>query len=327
MKRFLRASACIFICGLLILATLLTGCRKDSNAHASAPSGSAVILDGKKYSGKFAVWFFYVKKSVSTENTDAGDTILLRSPDGKTMMIDTGYSDTISPILDDIKKIGVTKLDYLVLTHMHTDHNGGVSTVLNAMPVETVLASRFAFRNVGSAPAFIKALDSKGMKPDIVKEGDTISFGKNIKVEVLNPVDGTYEIPNDSYSNQDTVNENSVVLKTTYGKNVFLFTGDIQHETEQRLVEKYAKDIHADLIKVPHHGYDTSSSREFVKSVTPKYAVIPQCVMPRLNIYQRYQTAGCKVYVTGLDGIVLAVSDGKNINIVTEKKRAGGLKP
>lgn len=344
MKRSVWKKAGIFLSALLAAALLLAGCRqagpqKDPVASSSASpssvetssSGSASrlpeLLDGKKYENQFAIWFFNIQKEDGSGKVNAGDMTLLRSPDGKTMLIDTGYKETISEMLDDVKKIGVTNLDYLVATHMHSDHVGGVPEVLDSMPVGKIVTSRFACRNIGTAKGFAAALEARSIKPDIVKEGDSFSFGKDIRVEVLSPVNGTYEIPDDSFSNQDTINENSVVLKMTYGKNTFLFTGDIQRETEMRLVEKYGKDLHADLVKVPHHGYNTSSSRLFVNTVSPKIAVVPQCIMPNLDVYQRYQTAKSKVYVTGLDGVVLALSDGKNVSILTEKDRTGGLKP
>lgn len=343
MKRPVLKKIGIFLSALLAAAVLLAGCRQAepqkspvpsssaslSSAEASSASASRLseILDGKKYENQFAVWFFNIQKADGSGKVNAGDMALLRSPDGKTMMIDTGYRETISEMLDDVKKIGVTKLDYLVATHMHSDHVGGVAAVLDSMPVGKVVTSRFAYRGVGTAKGFAAALEAKSIKADVVKEGDSFSFGKDIRVEVLSPVNGTYEIPDDSYSNQDTVNENSVVLKLTYGKTSFLFTGDIQRETEQRLVEKYGKALHADLVKVPHHGYNTSSSRLFVNTVSPKAAVVPQCIMPSLDVYQRYQTAKSKVYVTGLDGVVLALSDGETLRVLTEKDRTGNLKP
>jgi len=294
---------------------------QPETTSSKSVSGLSAVLDGEAYEGRLAIWFFNVDKPGETENVDAGDTILMRSPDGQAMMIDTGYSETIGGILENIRQIGVAQIDYLIATHMHSDHVSGADEVLDALPVGKVLTSRFAYRKVGTALKFMNVLSERGVTPEIIKEGDSFSFGESVTVEVLSPVDDGSEIPDDPYSNQHTVNENSLVLKVIYGENVFLFTGDIERGTESRLVDTYGDGIQADLLKVPHHGYSTSSSRKFVQVVKPEIAVVPQCIMPNLDIYDRYLNAGTDVYVTGMDGIVLAVSDGKTIDMITEKDR------
>lgn len=307
--------------------TVKTTVAASESSSPSPESRLAEILDPKKYANQFTIRVFNIGQKDKDGNMGAGDTILVQTPDGATMLIDTGYKETIVPVLDSLKKLGVAKLDYVVATHMHGDHVGGFPAVINAMPVETVLASRHATRSTSSAKTFISELKEKGKDFKVVKEGDTFQFGKDVKVEVLSPEDSDFEIPNDDYSNQNVVNDQSVVLKMTYGSNTFLFPGDIQMGTEQRLMEKYGEKLNVDLVKAPHHGYNTSSSSLFLKALSPAVTLIPQYTMANFDVYQRYKNAGSTVYVTGLDGMLLAVSDGKNIKVITEKDRKGNLKP
>lgn len=335
---------------ILVVIMLFTGCTQPAvknsmqiepavNITTMAPADTPAsgtpapvsrlseILDGKKYANQFALWVFNIKQTDSAGKINAGDILLLQSPEGMHMLVDTGHKETISEVLELIKKIGVTQLDYVVATHMHGDHVGGFSAVLNSMPVKNVLSSRHANRSTSTAKAFMNTLGQKDMKLQVIKEGNSFQFGKEVKVDVLSPEDTDFEIPDDAYSNQNIVNEESVVLKVTYGNNTFLLPGDIQMGTEQRLIDKYGESLNVDLVKAPHHGYNTSSSSQFLKVLTPAITLIPQCTMANFDVYQRYKNVNSTVYVTGLDGILLAVSDGKQIKVITEKDRNGTLKP
>lgn len=339
---------------LFLTASLLLGCgpKKEVNSNQQptqgtvspastentnkAPASTAPvsrlseILDSKKYADKFTVRMFSITHQDKDGKTSSGDAILVRTPDGATMLIDTGYKEEITGIIDQMKKLGITKLDYLVATHMHTDHVGGVPAVINAFPVGKVLASKYMNNDLTStAKGFVNALQQKDIKPDIIKEGDTFQLGKDVKVEVLNPEDRDDIIfADDSYSDQVLTNDMSVVLKMTYGNNTFLFTGDIQIGTEQRLVEKYGDKLKADLLKGPHHGYATSSGSMFLRAVKPADIIVDQALMVNGDVHNRYKSVGSKVYVTGMDGNILAVSDGKSVTLVTEQDRKpGAIKP
>lgn len=342
-RRFLTLLGALFLS-----AALLLGCsqKKEVNSNpqptqstAPAPSQSAntapvsrlsEILDPNKYANQLTVRMFSITHKDSDGKTSSGDAILIRTPDGATMMIDTGYKEEIQGIVDQMKKLGITKLDYLVASHMHTDHVGGVSTVVNTFPVGKVLASRYMNNDITStSKGFVNALKLKNIKAEVIKEGDTFQLGKDIKVEVLSPEDRDDIIfADDSYSDQVLTNDQSVVLKLTYGENTFLFPGDIQIGTEQRLVEKYGDKLKADLLKGPHHGYATSSGSTFLRAVKPADIIVDQALMVNADVHNRYKAVGSKVYVTGLDGNILAVSDGKKVTIVTEKDRKpGAIKP
>lgn len=331
---------------ILLMVMLLTGCTQPAANNTAQPqttetatpistpgsSPSSVsrlseILDGKKYAGQFTIRMFALASPNARGTEDAGDMLLLQSPDGVDMLIDTGHTGTAPQVLEYIKKIGVTKLDYVVLSHSHGDHTGGFPAVMDTFPVGRVLVYRHMTRKVGSAKTVMSTLGQKGMELEVIKEGDTFQFGKDIKVEVLSPVDADYEIPDDDYNNQNMVNEESVVLKMTYRDKTFLFPGDMQVGTENRLVGKYGDKINIDFIKAPHHGYNTSSGSTFLQAASPAITFMSHPSLASMDIYNRYKKVNSTVYVTGLDGVLLAVSDGKNIQIITEKDRKGALKP
>lgn len=333
---------------LFLIAALFSGCtsQKEASSTTSQMSAAATpapvastspsplsrlpeILDEKKYADQFTVRVFNIQHKESGGKISSGDAILIRTPDGITMMIDSGYKEEIPEILDQMKKLGITKLDYIVATHMHPDHVGGFPTVLNTLPVGKVLSSKYIDFDFVNAKNFMSMLKIKNMSIDVLKEGDTFLLGKAVKVEVLSPEDREDIVfTGDSYSNQDLCNDQSIVLKMTYGNNTFLFTGDIQMGTEQRLVEKYGEKLKVDVLKGAHHGYNTSSGTMFMKAVTPANVLVSQALMVNGDVLQRYKNAGSKVYVTGLDGVLLAASDGKQVTIVTEKDRKpGAIKP
>lgn len=285
------------------------------------------ILSSDKYKGKLTVRFFNIYKKEADGRSSTGDTILISTPDGKSMLIDAGYKETVPEIIEKMKTLGITKIDYILATHMHVDHIGGFASIVNTFPIEKAIMSNIKY-NSSSVTAFFKAIEEKKVEPTIVKEGDTFSLGKDVKFEVFNPEhlqDG--EVGDDSYAKQNYINDTSIALKMTYGESTFFFAADIQRPTETRIVDKYGSKLDVDLVKVPHHGNDTSSGSDFIKALSPKYTVFTNCSIWSLPVYEKYQKAGSKAYVTGLDGMVLAVSDGKSINIITEKDRKGTLKP
>jgi competence protein ComEC len=278
------------------------------------------ILDGKKYLGKLTMRFFNVDV-----NGNSGDSMLVQTPDGLTILIDAGLKGNGGQIIDAIKRLGVKKIDYAIATHMHQDHIGGFPEIINSIPVEKILMSNFKNYNSSYAKSFLNSIEQKNINVQYIKEGDTINIGKEIKIDILNPQPSEGVI--DESDAQNMLNNESVTFTMTYKSKKFLFAADIQTITELRIADKYKDNLKADMIKVPHHGSTTSSIRSFVQAVSPKISIITFNALESLDVYNKYKQAGSKVYVTGMDGIILLVSDGEKIDVVTEKERKGNLKP
>ncbi len=277
------------------------------------------IFNPENHNDKFAIWFF----SLEHPTQKMGDSMLLRTPDGVTMLIDAGTPECGSQIVRYLEKLRIDKLDFATATHAHSDHVGGFYIILKNIPIDKMLLSGYSDNSI-SYMNFENSLKTSDTQTKVIKEGDSFQLGQHVTVEVLNPLEIDDAVEQDS--SIPAVNNSSVVYKICYDNNTFLFTGDIYIEAEQRLVNKYGESLNADLLKVPHHGSaNTSSCMEFVNKVFPCISIVTHNLMPSKSLFERYENIDSKVYVTLLDGNILVTSDGTNIKVITEKDREVGV--
>lgn len=278
------------------------------------------IFNTEKYKDKFQVRFFSLEA-----DKKAGDSMLITTPDGKNMLIDAGIKEVGTQVIDYLNMLGIEKLDYVVASHYHSDHIGGLSAVISEFDVGEVMATDLPY-NSSLKKQLDEAVSRKNLEIRYLKSGDTFLIGNEVNVEVINP-EPEIVIPEGVIPEQsnDFVNNRSIVMKLTYKNNSFLFTGDIYYEREKELVENASEIIDADVLKVPHHGHDTSSSNEFIQAVSPSISVITSNSAFSMDRYKKYRSEGSDVYITGIDGNVLVVSDGENISVITEKDRVGNF--
>lgn len=231
------------------------------------------------------------------------DSILLTNSN-HAMLIDAGDTNAKDIIIPYIKKLGIEKLDVVVFTHPHKDHIGSGVSVIESFDIGKIYMSG----KTTTTKTFEKLLDSielKGADIIIPNAGDKIEFG-NCDVTVLGPVKEYNEI-----------NDNSIVLKVNYGETKFLFTGDMEENSEKDIIET-SVNLDVDVLKVAHHGSDTSSSYVFLREVNPEYAVI-SCGIdndykhPHEKILSRLEDTGAEVFRTDKMGTIVAKSDGKEI--------------
>lgn len=238
-----------------------------------------------------------------------GDSEFIELPDGTTMLIDAGTADYGETVVDYIKDLGYKKIDYLIGTHPHADHIGGMQKVVKSFDIGSVYMPK-ASTNTKTYENLLTEIKNKGLKIKTAKAGVSIISENDLKVDILAPNSSKY----------DELNNYSAVVKITYKNNKFLYTGDAEKLSEDEI----KADVSADVIKVGHHGSTSSSSKNFVKNVSPKYAVI--CVgkdntygHPKDSIIKRWENIGAKILRTDEDGSITITSDGKNISVNTEK--------
>ncbi|MDY0130976.1 MAG: MBL fold metallo-hydrolase, partial [Methanosarcina vacuolata] len=239
-----------------------------------------------------------------------GDSILLQYGD-KDMLIDAGERSESDTVAELIKNEGITSLDYVVATHPHADHIGGISDILKAFPVGQFLDSGYPYTS-GTYEYMLETINSTNIPFKTVKRGDKIDFASGIEVEVLNP--------GSSYFTDD-LNQNSVVLKVTDGAVTFLFMGDAGIEAENAII-KDGYNVNADIFKVGHHGSSTSSGEAFISAVSPSVCVIEvgagnEYGHPHTETLEKLQKAS-KVYRTDIDGTVTVTTDGSTYSVTTE---------
>ena len=243
------------------------------------------------------------------------DSILLEC-DGEFLLIDGGNREDGDLVVTYLEQQGVQELKAVVCTHAHEDHVGGLPSVLAVYPTKAV----YAPTNTYASRIFDKFLyytDQQGLEITIPRAGDVLTLGQT-ELTVLGPVK--------SYAD---ANNTSIVLKAVYGDTSFLFTGDMEKEAENDMLDYWelAVDWHADVLKVGHHGSDTSSGYRFLNEVMPTYGVISvgdqnDYGHPHREPMERLDQAGVIKLRTDKLGHILARSDGNQVEFTWEKQSA-----
>ncbi len=323
MKKIFSQAAC----GLMTLLCLLnlSACGTDqtsassmmasSNVMSSAvPSSSAVLASpaAAKTAAAPAV-SNGTKIKVHYIDVGQGDSEFLELPNGQTMLIDAGIPEQGPNVVKYIKDLGHNKIDYLIATHPHADHIGGMTDVVNSFDI----GKFYMPKKITTTKVFtnlISALKSKNLGINVAKVGVSILKTGNLDIEILAPVNIT----------GDDLNQYSAVVKVTYGANKFLFMGDAGGPSEEQITA----DVSADVLKVGHHGSNTASSQAFLNKVHPKYAVIEvgkgnSYGHPTAATLSKLQGIGATIYRTDNDGTIIFTSDSKTITI---DKKASSVK-
>jgi len=236
------------------------------------------------------------------------DCILVKN-NNDAMLIDAGNNDDGDIIKSYLKEQNINRLDYLIGTHPHEDHIGGLDVVINNYDIGTIIMPS-------------KATTTKTFE-------DVVNAIKNKGLAITKPVVGTkYTLggaeftilaPNKDYG--DELNNYSVGIRLVYGNNSFVFTGDAEEEAENDIIAT-GLELKADVLKLGHHGSSTSTSSQFLKAVSPKCAVIT-CGKDNDYGHPHRETmtkiSSLEVYRTDEQGNIIAISDGTNITWNTKK--------
>lgn len=238
------------------------------------------------------------------------DAAILQCGD-EVMMIDGGESSDSSLIYSYLTKtLVITRIDYMIVTHPHADHIGGLSGALNACSVEVVYSPVTSYDSKQFS-SLVKYTQKQGRNLTVPEVGDSFTFG-DAQVQFLSP--------RQTYSN---INDCSIVVRITHGSNTFLFAGDAEWDAEHDMLSS-GYDLSATVLKVGHHGSDTSTSYVFLREVMPQYAVI-SCGKdnsyghPTEAVLSRLRDAGTQVFRTDLQGDIVCVSDGDEVAFAVEK--------
>ena len=247
-----------------------------------------------------------------------GDSILAGS-DGHYMLIDAGENDQADTVVSYLKQAGVTSLDYVIGTHPHSDHIGGLDKVIDEFTVGKIILPPVE-HTTRTFEDVLNAVSNKGLKITKPVPGSTYTLG-SASFTIVAPVK--------DYGND--LNNWSVGIRLTYGSNSFLMCGDAESQAESDMLER-GMPLKADVLKAGHHGSSTSTS-VFLKAVSPSYVVI-QCGKdnsyghPHKETMEKLEKAGCQVLRTDEYGTITASSDGTQITWnVPGTKDAAGAQP
>ena len=323
----------IFLTIIMLATFIFSGCLSqaevDGGIHVEAAQGKGDL-------------------KISMLNVGKSDSILIQT--GKqTILIDTGSTKTHELLIKDLEKLSVTKIDKLIITHAHSDHIGGARILiapseeeLTAFPyLEKISVGEIYDNGIAAGSkvysGYLKALKTTGRTAHTLKTGETLDFGNGVKFKVLFPTEEFVNFVNNnkiaSDDKEHNLNNGSIVGKLTYKNFSMMFTGDCERATEAKiLANNDAKDLKCDVIKVPHHGSSTSSTKNFVMTVNPSYALISSGHReengvlyghPYLKPLKTYLAAGVdkkNILCTRFNGIITVVSDGKNFTVTPEIK-------
>ncbi len=280
--------------------------------------------------------FYLVSPYLSNDNlritfldVGEGDASIVELSDKKVMLIDGGpYNlDTgrrvIAPYL---WSKGIRQIDFMVLSHPHPDHYGGLIYIIDNFKVGEIwlngrskrLSAKTRFGMIPEAGEFFQKIQEEKIPSKILRRGDVLE-ARDYKIYVLHPYDEFYaDSPRGEFSNE---NSDSLVLKMDTGDISFLLTGDVEIEAEENLMY-LGKWLRSDIIKVPHHGGRTSSSEEFLKMVKPQTAVVSAGKdnpfnHPHRETLERYKDVGVKFFRTDKNGAVTITSRDNSYEIKT----------
>lgn len=236
--------------------------------------------------------------------------------DGQTLLIDAGENGHETEVINYLRLLGIDKLDYIIATHPHSDHIGGLPEVIEEFGMDNIIMPRLTKEQTPTTKTYTRMLEeikASGAKVISAKVGSTYTLGE-ASFEILGPVSDSAE----------DLNSMSVVAKVTHGENSFLFTGDAESDEEREIIGA-GVDLDADVLKMGHHGSNTSSCKEFLVEVTPEICVI-MCGEdndyghPHKEPLERLKKYTNEIYRTDLCGDIVISSDGKNFDINYENQ-------
>ena len=236
-----------------------------------------------------------------------GDCTLISTTDA-VILIDAGEAENVNNVIDFLKHREIKKIDYCIATHPHSDHIGGLPTVFDHFEVDTVIMPEIPEEIEPTTKVYEKFIDGLEKVENVIyaTPGDKFECG-SLNIEILGPT-GEY----------DDLNNYSVVSKITFGETSVIVTGDAENPAEKDMLDVKNVDYSADILKLGHHGSSTSSSKDWLRAVNPKYAVI-SCGIdnkynhPHKETIIKLDDLKFEYYRTDLVGNICFESDGKNI--------------
>jgi beta-lactamase superfamily II metal-dependent hydrolase len=237
-------------------------------------------------------------------NVGQGDSILLQT-DENAVLIDAGEYSVRRELLSYLRDAGVTTLDYLIATHPHEDHIGGMIPVLDNFTVNNVVLTE-APGTTAIYESFLEFVEKQNIPVTFPQPDDVISAGI-IELSVLAPLD--------DYS--DDLNNASLVLRMLHGETAFLFTGDAEGPSEQDMLEA-GSPVRANILKIGHHGSSTATTPAFLDAVSPAVAVISCGSVnsyghPHEEVLSRLTERGIQILRTDENGSIILSTDGTQV--------------
>ncbi len=284
----------------------------ETKENTGTQSGSSSESPRKDLEVEVAPGINSLQEFMRVHFIDVGqaDSTFIELGNGQTMLIDAGRSGDASTIISYIRNLQYSSIDFVVATHPHDDHIGGMADVLNSFEIGKMYMPKQA-HTISAFDNMLDVIENKNIELYTAKAGVNITTSGIISIDIIAPLA-------DSYSN---INNCSAIVKVTYGKTAMLFTGDSEQEIEAQLLNS---GLDADVLKVGHHGSHSSSSKSFIQAVSPEIAVISvgegnSYGHPHADTLAILNDVGADIYRTDEVGTVIITAD-QNKKITVDKK-------
>lgn len=299
-----RLPAWLVVLGLLLLAALALLARSGWFRGPSVEPGGG--------SGQTTIAFLDVGQALA---------VAVVTADGHALLYDAGNSarDVREVIAPFFEARGVTRLDYLLLSHPDQDHVGGMPAVIDAFPIGAFLDPALPSTNLAYLETLERVAD-RGIPAQRARRGQSFLLGEQVRLEILWPRDPLLQ----DESGEVADNDNALVVRVVDGAVTVLLTGDIEAPAEHELVALEGGGLRAPVLQVPHHGSQTSTTPELLEAVRPQIAVISAGAgnpygHPHAEVVNRLRAAGSAVYRTDVDGTVIIETDGASYRVQVER--------
>lgn len=297
MKKMLSAAITLIIIGIAgILGTNQEFVNTISNREAQVNH-----LNEQKVE-------FIAQDNLLVDFIDVGqaDSILIRNQD-QVMLIDAGTNKAGDTVVNYLKELGITKINYLVGTHPHEDHIGGIDDVINNFDIGQIYMPKME-TTTKTFEDVLEAIENKNLTVTAPNKGDKIELGQAVGTFMTDPI-----------LDKDNLNLSSLVMRLEFGNTSFLFMGDAEKENEETI--NWPK---TDVLKVGHHGSNTSSSKKFLEQIEPEYSIIMvgkdnSYNLPKQETIDNLKSIGSEIYRTDENGTIKIISDGNHLEIEKSK--------
>jgi len=314
------SSLTILIAALVLAVEWLRGSVRPRAVHFL---GAAVCVVGLLVWGQVAEALTPRRLTLTMLDVGQGDAILLRGPSGQTMLIDgggeiegrpTGYDVGLRRVVPALRRLGIRRIDIVMLSHPHEDHVGGLVAVLQNFSVGIVLDVGLPHPGP-SYVQFLRIIEARHIPYRLARRGMRLDLGDGMSLSILHPQEPLLQ------GTSSDANLNSIVGRLTYGRVSILLTGDAEAPIEAQLLD-LGDDVQSLILKVGHHGSRTSTTPAFLDAVRPSIALISVGAPnpfghPDAQIIQRLEDAGAAVYRTDLHGAITLATDGARVSVRT----------
>lgn len=255
--------------------------------------------------------------TVSYIDIGQGDSELIELPDGKNILIDAGDQEGSAKLVAYLKERNIKDIDLVIISHPHLDHYGGLLKAVKNLNIKQIYDSGVP-TNSSTYLKLLKLLNQKKVKLTIARKNQELKFSDGINLKILAPEDPLFD------NTRSDTNNASIVAKLTHNKISFLFTGDIEEESQDRMIKNNPNLLNSTILKVAHHGSRYTTSNEFLDLVKPKIAVI-SCEEgnsyghPHKETLDRLKSKSIPVYRTDISGNIIVTTDGNDYKIQTKK--------